>query len=133
MFISLMCEVRKNLNRQRTLYIFQMYRSYVRINLSSLDITLTFLRCPYLKSRINRTSIPHEIPPSLTPQNKLQTPHISLLQKNYSQVLFISFKTAVRIPDLSRIQISFKAIVETYQCRIIFLSSGKQNALQRLI
>ena len=27
-FISLMCEVRKNLNRQRTLYIFQMARGF---------------------------------------------------------------------------------------------------------
>ena len=42
-FISLICEVRKNLNRQRTLYIFQMYRRYVGINLSSLDITRHFL------------------------------------------------------------------------------------------
>ena len=56
-----------------------MYRSYVRINLSSLDITTTFLLCPYLKSRIILTLKLHEILPSLTPQNKPQTPPISPL------------------------------------------------------
>jgi hypothetical protein len=40
-FISLMCEVRKNLNRQKDFYVFQMGRSYVRINLSGLDITMS--------------------------------------------------------------------------------------------
>ena len=40
---------------------------------------INILLIPDLKSSIILTSIPHEIPPVLTPQNKPQTPPISPL------------------------------------------------------
>jgi len=54
---------------------------------------------------------------SSTPQKKPQTHTVS----KYSQVLLISFRTAVYTPDSSSPQISFKTIVKAYQDRIIIL------------
>ena len=69
---------------------------------------------------ITHTSTPHEIPSSLIPQNKPQTPPISSLHRN-SQVLLISVRTAVYIPDLSNVLDKLKAIMKTYQNRNIIV------------